>query len=114
MGRRSRTCLGLYWSLATSYHKGLHRDRFLGSYWPSSEAIGCSCFSAHGKTASNSFLVRSSSFDYVIFLNRNYVNNFSIALFSFTVCVRFLRKYMLPDPPRLARLFADQSVNNKL
>ena len=42
----------------------------------------------HDKTTSSSFQVRSSSFDYVstLFLNRN-VNNFSITLFSFIMCV---------------------------
>ena len=49
-----------------------------------------SCFFSHDKTASTSFLVRSSSFDFVVtkrfFLNRN-VNSFSITLFSFAMCV---------------------------
>ena len=48
------------------------------------------CF-YHGKSASTSFLVHSSSFDYAVlqntlFLNRN-VKDFSIALFYFTMCV---------------------------
>ena len=30
------------------------------------------------------------------------------------VCIRFFRKYMSTDPPRLARLPADQSLKNQI
>ena len=46
-------------------------------------------FFSHGKTVSTSILIRSSSFDFVtkhFFLNQK-VNSFSIALFSFAMCV---------------------------
>ena len=47
-------------------------------------------FFSHGKTASTSLLVRSSSFNFVVtitlFLNRH-VNSFSIVLFSFAMRV---------------------------
>ena len=38
---------------------------------------------------------------------------YNLILFYY-VCIRFLRKYMLTDPPQLARLLADQSVKNQI
>ena len=72
-------------------------------------------FFFHGKNAS--FLGRSSSFDFVVIkhfiLNRNVMLQYNLILFYY-VCIRFLRKYMLTDPPQLARLLADQSVKNQI